>query len=370
MKTTSKVYLILSLILSPITLFANVEVTNKLTAKVMFNNVKDNLNEIVAEHVNKKGFEGTIIVSNESGAIYQKSHGEAIEGIEKYDSSTPVDIASVSKQFTAASIMKLVEQGKLNIQDPISKYIKGIPKDKSSITIHNLSTNTAGFKRHSGRDENKLSKDEFIRKVMKLPLAFQVDEKYHYSNIGYGLLAYIVEETSGVDFETYLYENLLKPSGMHSTGYLRPTRSKKTIPEIKDKYAGFSNGIEMFSGLDGNHWNILGGGGIYSTAEDMQRWHTALMAGNVLSPASQAQMYKPHVPEEDGYYYGYGWSILPKEGKENLVWHNGFSFFGKAEYWRLPESGMMIFVASHKRNVSPWHIANDIYNALYETPSL
>ena len=76
------------------------------------------------------------------------------------------------------------------------------------------------------------------------------------------------------------------------------------------------------------------------------------------------------MPEEDGYYYGYGWSILPKEGKENLVWHNGFSFFGKAEYWRLPESGMMIFVASHKRNVSPWHIANDIYNALYETPSL
>lgn len=364
MKVTLKIYLISLLIVSSTSLIATERNTNNAATKVTFNDVKSSLNEITAEHINKKGFVGTIIVANESGTIYKRSHGYAIENVAKYNSKTPVDIASVSKQFTAAAIMKLREQGKLQPTDLISKYIPDVPADKRDITIHHLLTNTAGFKRHSGRDEEKLSKADFIRTVMKLPLVYKVGEKYHYSNIGFGLLAYIVEQVSGSDFETFLYNNLFKPAGMESTGYLRPAWSNRAIPEIKEQYAGFGNAIEMLKSLDGNHWNLLGGGGIYSTAEDMQRWHIALMAGKILSHESQALMYRPHVLEEEGFYYGYGWSIVPEAGKERLVWHNGMSFFGTAEYWRLPESGIMIFVATHKRDASPYPVVRDIYNAL------
>ena len=313
----------------------------------------------------QKGFEGTIIVANDHGPIFSKSSGQAIKGKSDYSTSTVVDIASVSKQFTAAAIMKLVEQGKIKTSHPISFYIENTPEGKAGITVHHLLTHTAGFKRRLGDDEERISRDEFEEQAMAMPLVFGVGEKYHYSNIGYGLLASIVENVSGQDFETYLFEHLLKPAGMFSTGYVRPDWSTRTIPEVNRLYAGFSSPLELLENTKGDFWNLKGSGGIFSTAEDMALWHIALLKEKNLSYESQQQMFTPHVKEnDDGYYYGYGWSVVPREGKEPLVWHNGMSFFGKAEYWRLPQSGLMIFVASHEGDVEPWHIANALFKSL------
>ncbi|WP_340677102.1 serine hydrolase domain-containing protein [Paraglaciecola sp.] len=310
----------------------------------------------------KKGFKGTIIVANNYGVIFHKSAGDAIQGQASYSTDTVVDLASVSKQFTAAAIMKLQQQGKVSPSASISEYIAGVPDDKRSITVHNLLTHTAGFKRHLGRDETPLNKDSFIASVMSLPLTYAVGEKYHYSNIGYGLLAYIVEAVSGDKFETYLFKNLLEPAGMFSTGFLRPDWSERTVPKVTRSYAGFSSPLEMLLSTKEDFWNLKGGGGMLSSASDMVKWHKALSDGKIISLDTQQLMYSPHVAEnEEGYYYGYGWSIVPKEGEEPLVWHNGMSFFGKAEYWRLPRKGLMIFVASHEGDVEPWSIAHALY---------
>lgn len=345
-------------------LWANESQPKQLTNDTFTFIEKDTISDAIDPFI-KGGFEGVISVSNETDTLYQKAVGFSIEGEKHYTMSTVVDIASVSKQFTAAAIMKLVEQGQLKTSSLVSDYVSGIPDDKASITVHHLLTHTAGFKRHLGKDEDKLVKEAFIKKALDAPLAFAVGETYHYSNIGYQLLAYLVEEVSGDTFETYLFENLLKPADMFSTGYLRPDWSQRTIPEVKRLYAGFASPLTMMKSTDGDFWNLLGGGGILSTANDMHLWHKALQEEKVLSKESQSIMYTPHVNEnEEGYYYGYGWSVVPREGKEPLIWHNGMSFFGKAEYWRLPESGIMIFVASHKGDVSPWHVAHAIYKAL------
>jgi len=315
----------------------------------------------------QKGFVGTVIVANKNGPIYKKSAGFAIEGSELYSSSTVLDIASVSKQFTAAAIMKLVEQNKLDLTAPISRYIQDVPKDKRSITIHHLLTHSAGYKRHLGRDEESLNRESFLNKALALPLTFEVGKKYHYSNIGYGLLAYIVEKVSSQDFETFLFENLFKPAGMFSTGYLRPDWSDRTIPEVKRLYAGFSSPLKMLESTKGNFWNLKGSGGIFSTAEDMALWHVALSNEAIMQNHLKCLMYTPHVSEgEEGYYYGYGWSIVPRVNKERIVWHNGMSFFGKAELWRLPKSGMMVFVASHDPDVNTWSVANALFDAIKE----
>jgi CubicO group peptidase (beta-lactamase class C family) len=321
--------------------------------------------EIVVNPYIQKGFEGVIIVANEQGLIFRKSNGHAIKGKSDYSTSTVVDIASLSKQFTAAAIMKLVEQGMMDTSLPISLYIENVPQNKADITVHHLLTHTAGFKRHLGRDEERLSKTEFLNKVMALPLTFGVGEKYHYSGIGYGLLALIVENVSGQEFEAYLFENLLESAGMFATGYLRPDWSQRIIPEVTRRYAGFSSPLKLLDSTKGDFWNLKGAGGILSTAEDMALWHIALLKGKILSYESQRLMFTPYVEEnDDGYYYGYGWSVVPRKGKEPLIWHNGMSFFGKAEYWRLPHSGLMIFVASHEGDVEPWHIANALFKAL------
>jgi len=315
----------------------------------------------------EKGFKGNIIVATKQGSIFSKSIGQAIAGKANYTPSTAVDIASVSKQFTAAAIMKLVELGKLDTSHSISRYIKGVPSDKANITIHHLLTHSAGFKRDVGRDEERISRDDYEQKAMASELAFGVGEQYHYSNIGYSLLAIIVEKVSGQGFEDFLFENLLEPAGMFATGYSRPDWSQRTIPEVTRLYKGYRQPLELFNDLEGEYWNMMGSGGIISTAEDMLKWHLALLKGKVLSVASQQQMFSPHVAEyDDGYFYGYGWSVVPFADKENLVWHNGMSFFGKAEYWRLPEQGLMIFVASHEGDVEPWSIANALYQTLYK----
>lgn len=312
-----------------------------------------------------KGFKGTVVVANKQGKIFSKSIGKAVEGKANYTSSTAVDIASVSKQFTAAAIMKLAELGKLDTSHPISRYIENVPSDKTDITLHHLLTHSAGFKRDVGRDEERISRGAYEQEAMASELAFGVGEQYHYSNIGYILLAIVVEKVSGQSFEEFLFENLLKPAGMFATGYSRPDWSQRTIPEVTRRYMGYSNPVEFFNDLEGEHWNIMGAGGIISTAEDMVNWHLALLEGRVLSAASQQLMFSPHVAEYDeGYFYGYGWSVVPFEDKESIIWHNGMSFFGKAEYWRLPEQGLMIFVASHESQVEPWSIANALYKTL------
>jgi CubicO group peptidase (beta-lactamase class C family) len=313
----------------------------------------------------EKGFKGIITVADKNGAIYKKAFGQAINGKAKYTSSTVVDIASVTKQFTAAAVLKLMEQGKISLNAPIGKYIGNVPKDKREITIHQLLTHTSGLKRHSGRDEEAISMEEFLKRALSSKLAFGVGEKYHYSNIGYSMLASLIEILSGQSFEDYLFQNLFKPAEMFSTGYERPDWTSRTIPELSTPYAGFNSPLKMVQGMNGNYWNLLGGGGILTTSEDMVLWHQALLDNKILTKNSKELLFTPYTQEEEeGYYYGYGWSIVPKESSEPLIWHNGMSFFGKAEYWRMPQSGFMIFVASHEGNVEPWQIAKALYDTL------
>ena len=313
------------------------------------------------------GFAGSIVVANEFGTIFSQSYGQAVPGVANFSTSTVVDIASVSKQFTAAAIMRLVEDGLMDTSDLMSQYIENVPEDKVDITIHHLLTHSAGFKRDAGRDEEAASRVSYEYKAMASKLAFGVGEQYHYSNIGYNLLAIIVEKVSKMRFEDYLFVHLFKPAGMFSTGYLRPDWSQYSVAEITEPYKGYKSQLELNQDLEDEAWNFVGSGGILSTADDMVKWHVALSTGKIISYVSQELMFSPHVKEyEEGYFYGYGWSIVPFKDRDTLVWHNGMSFFGKAEYWRIPEQKLMIFVASNRGEVEPWSVANALYQTLYQ----
>lgn len=219
-------------------------------------------NDIAIDSVIDKDFVGTIIVANSDGVIYKKSAGFAVKATAKYSASTVVDIASVSKQFTAAAIMTLVQQGKLETTAPISRYINNVPSDKSAVTLHHLLTHTAGFKRHLGRDEEQISKEASLHKALSLPLAFKVGEQYHYSNVGYGLLAQIIENVSGMPYESYLFKHLFAPAGMLSTGCVRPDWSQRVVSTLEAPYAGYTSPVKMITAMEGQFYNLIGSGGI------------------------------------------------------------------------------------------------------------
>lgn len=313
-----------------------------------------------------KGFVGQVIISDRNSTIYTKSIGDAVKGEKLYTNRTVVDIASVSKQFTAAAIMKLVEQGELNLSAPISQYIDHVPADKQAITLHLMLSHTAGFKRHLGRDSDMMPKATMIKQAMATPLAFGIGERYHYSDIGYVLAAVIIEKVTGQSYEDYVYTNLWQPAGMENTGYTRPDWSGFTVPQIVEPYGGFHSPLKFVRAAKGNFWNMKGAGGVFSTSADMMKWHRALLSDHILTQKLKDKLFALHTPEEDaGYFYGYGWSLVPDHKGGKLIWHNGMSFFNRAEFWRIEESGMGIFVTSHTGPVSPYVIARDIDRLLH-----
>ncbi len=134
------------------------------------------------------------------------------------------DLGSITKQFTAAAILTLEMQGKLAVTDLASKYLDGVPADKSAITLHHLLTHSSGLESDfSPSDYDPVGREEYVGRALQSTLLFAPGGGYEYSNAGYSLLAAIVEKVSGQPYEIYLTERVLKPAGMRETGYKLPT---------------------------------------------------------------------------------------------------------------------------------------------------
>src|SRR5262249_27224274 len=141
-------------------------------------------------------------------------------------------IGSITKQFTAAAILKLQMQGKLSVRDPIAKYLPNVPQDKSAITLHHLLTHSAGLESGFGPgDFEAVTRDEIIKRALASKLRSAPGKQYHYSNAGYSLLGAIVEIVSGGGYEAFLHEHLFKPAGMAQTGYRLPKWSSERLAQ-------------------------------------------------------------------------------------------------------------------------------------------
>ena len=322
----------------------------------------------VLKNAKSKGFVGIVAVSSAEQMIYSQGIGDAEAGKTGYNSTTVVDIASVTKQFTGAAVVKLEQEQRLSFTDTLDKFFPEVGSDKGSVTLHQLLTHTAGFRRHLGRDEEAINKENFIKRALSSNLVQPPGKGYRYSNVGYGLLAAVIETVTGQSYEDYLFSALWQPAGMFSTGYFRPNWSGRDIPKLIEPHAGLYSALDILKKNGDENWHLFGNGGVLSTPEDMMKWHRVLMNTSLLSQKSKEKLFGIHVPETDpGYYYGYGWSIVPERAEGKLVWHNGISYFGKAEFWRFPESGLAIFIASHSGTVSPWSLANELVAVIHGT---
>ncbi len=271
------------------------------------------------------GFSGAVLIAKNEEIIINKGYGLAIrdKGI-PCDSETVFSLGSITKQFTAAGIMKLEMMGKLNTHDPISKYLNEVPKDKRKITLHHLLTHTAGVISFTGFDYEPVNRDETVKKILLSPLEFQPGERFSYSNAGYSLLAAILEKVSGQSYEEFLHEHLFKPAGMNFTGYRIPDWSKRVVAHW---YVGdIDNGTPLEKPYP--YWNLLGNGGILSTTNDMFKWYLALKGNKILSEHAKKKIFTPFLND-----YGYGWDILKTE-HGTLIQHNGGSMLGNSADFR------------------------------------
>jgi CubicO group peptidase (beta-lactamase class C family) len=166
------------------------------------------------------GFSGTVLIVKNNRIVFHIAYGLAdIEAAKPNTLDTLYDVGSIAKTFTASAILQLEMHGKLKTSDAISQYLGEFPADKAGITIHHLLSHTAGLKLYAGDvGINPITPpDEFLRKVKEAPLLSAPGEKYSYSNLGYGLLAIIIEKVTGQNWRAYQRKNILKQAGLART---------------------------------------------------------------------------------------------------------------------------------------------------------
>jgi CubicO group peptidase (beta-lactamase class C family) len=307
------------------------------------------------------GFSGSVLVAKDGQIVLHKGYGLADrEHKRPYTPATIFDVASISKQFTAAAILKLEMEGKLKVEDPISKFFGPVPGRKSEITLHMLLTHSSGMPDLLGEEYEPTSRDEMLHRALDAGLVYPPGKRFHYSNAGYNLLAAVVEIASKEPYEKYLHDRLFVPAGMLHTGFHVPDRDLAAH--------GYTPGGDWGTPFDhpwapdGPYWNLRGNGGILSTTGDLYRWHLALEDDTVLSQPEREKYITPWVSQGRQIHtkYAYGWGIEkdPKGGL--LVDHIGGNLVFDSDFRRYLDANIVIIASSNSTD----------YSAISVTPHL
>jgi CubicO group peptidase (beta-lactamase class C family) len=305
---------------------------------------------------------GTVVAARDGEIAHCRGFGLADrEAKVAAGCDTAYDIMSMTKQFTAAAILKLEMMGKLSVSDPMSEFVGPVPDDKRAITVHHLLTHTSGLTDQLGGDYEALSREEMLDGALESELRSAPGTEYSYSNLGYSILAAIVEKASGTSYERFLESHLFEPAGMRQTGYVLPAwKPDQVAVEYDENGEPKGKPFDHPWAEDGPYWNLRGNGGLLSTARDMFRWHAALEGDQVLSESAKDKMFESHVPEEEGgdSYYGYGWVVSPTD-EGRIVWHDGGNGWSFGVMARFPDQDTVVFwVSNHAYNDGEWNLEN------------
>jgi CubicO group peptidase (beta-lactamase class C family) len=331
----------------------------------------------------KSDFSGLVLVAAEKKVLFKEVFGLANreENI-PFSEDTIFDIGSLTKQFTATAILKLQESNKLSVNDPLFKFFDNVPEDKKKITVHHLLTHTAGFiaNRGGGTSSNLydvVTKTELIESALKSKLLTLPGEEYNYSNIGYNLLAIIIEKITADNYETFYYENLFEPAGLTETGYRLPKRPANRVAinygadqtvyqrllSLEAKSLPVGSPFQHLKFKEGPRFNIEGAGGMSSTVGDLFRWYMALNSNLILSDKSKNQLFLPHnesLEKKSKSHYGYGWDIKYTDRGTLHAQHNGSNGYSFAEMHYFVDENIFIVLATNDRDVYPQVVMDEL----------
>lgn len=302
-----------------------------------------------------EGFTGGVLIARGDDLLLRAVYGERVPGRnDPVQFDTISTIGSITKQFTAAAIALLEQQGKLSVDDALTEWFDDVPADKAGITIHQLLSHQAGFAPAIGPDSERIGREAFIRQAFSSELLFPPGDGYEYSNVGFSVAAAIVEHASGQDYEAFLKEHFFLPLDMHDTGYALSANIRDRIAHgKKEDGSDWGSVYEHFIADGGPGWHLVGNGGIHSTLDDMLRWHRGLQSGRILNEASTAKLYGKYAPEPGGTFYGYGWSIEETPWGATLIAHNGGNPYYFADFLRFPDDDIAIYLwtTSHENRL-------------------
>ncbi len=319
----------------------------------------DKIDDYVTAKIKRLHVPGASLAIVRDGHI-TKAQGYGFANLELRSPATKetvYEIGSTSKQFTATAIMMLVEEGKVRLDDTITKYFPEAPQAWRGIKIRHLLTHTSGIQNHVAVPhwldvfrtnlafETAPSRDELLKMFFKLPLEFQPGETWAYDNTGYYLLGIIIEKASGKSYWQFLDERVFKPLGMNAT------RSTDPQPIVPNRASGYEWKNDHFE----NRPVLLpaiafSAGSLLSTVEDMAKWDAALYTEKLLKKSSLDQMWTAPATNDGTdapFNYGFGWFIENYHG-HRLVQHSGGTpGFSSAMYRFVSDKLTIIILTNH-----------------------
>jgi CubicO group peptidase (beta-lactamase class C family) len=264
------------------------------------------------------------------------------------DASSPLHIASTSKTFTSMAVLKLQEEGLIDISDRVDSILPGFPFP--GVTVKDLLNHRSGlpnyvhFMESLGWKKDSLLTNSSLLRFMadnrKVLLVNPPGRNFSYSNTNYAILALVIEKVSGKTYAQYLNDTFFRPLGMKDTYVFGTDKKDYAIPSYDQK-----DRMEPFGFLDA----VYGDKNVYSTPRDLLRWDRALYPGRMFSQSVLDSAFKGYSYEKPGIRnYGLGWRLLEPENGKKVVFHNGWWHGNNSVFWRLTSDSATIIVLGNR----------------------
>jgi CubicO group peptidase (beta-lactamase class C family) len=311
------------------------------------------MDEIVKSFVADHQFMGSVLVARGNEVLFSQGYGYAnLEWDIPNAPNTKFRLGSITKQFTAASILLLEERGKLSVASPVKKYLPDAPAAWDQITVFHLLTHTSGipnftdFLDYRKREPFATTSEQLIARFQDRPLEFEPGQKWKYSNSGYVVLTRLIEKITGDSYEKFIQENIFTPLGMKDSGY----DSNSAV--IAHRAAGYVRAKDAFENAGFIHMSVpQGAGALYSTTQDLWKWTQGLFGGKLLSPASLDKMTTPFKND-----YAFGLVVRSANGHKEIGHGGGIEGFNTALAY-YPEDKLTVVVLGNVNGPAPDQIA-------------
>jgi len=307
----------------------------------------DQVDDYIHSEMKQRRIPGAALTIIQDGQrIKTASYGLAnIELNVSVTSETVFEIGSITKQFTAAGILILEQEGKLSVDDKISAHLKNTPDVWANVTIRHLLTHTSGIKSYTGLNGFELTKhlnqEQFVKEIGKQPMEFQPGESFKYCNTGFNLLGLIIENTSRQKYWEFIAKRIFQPLEMNATTDRRPGNI------ITNRAAGYEQTNHLWINRDYDLTDVFSAGAIASTVGDLAKWNASLDSDKILSAATKAKMWTPNkLNNGKETKYGFGWFLDVVEGHKNIG-HGGSTSGFSASIQRFPDDKLAVIILTN-----------------------
>jgi CubicO group peptidase (beta-lactamase class C family) len=323
---------------------------------------RDSVDEWIRNYMEEKHVPGLALGVLHGGRIV-KAQGYGFANLEQRTPVSPETVfesASAGKQFTAAAVLLLVQDGKLGLDDPIAKYLPGTPDAWRAITIRHLLTHTSGIPDYEADSTLNLrldySEDELLKRFAAYPLLFSPGTEWSYSNSGYVALGMIIRHVTGAHWGQFMQQRIFEPLDMQAT---RTITYDEIVP---NRAAGYRvvDGQLRNRELVGPAWNTTADGSLFFTVVDLAKWDAALYRGTPLSDSAKRLMWSPtRLTDGSTVSYGLGWQVVDTPGYR-CAEHSGSGWGFRTYIGRFLDDSLTVIVLANATTIDPVEVGHHV----------